>query len=162
MNEKNLPVPAAPRAEEPERVLEGERVERHQPLHPGFYWKAKKAIKVAGWAERKIPKGCVLLLLKIKRVDDKPHTVVLAGHPLIHGEVNFDFLVNEFVRDFDPEPDGPAIRAREMAEVRAEIDALQADLLNFQQDPSALLAAVVKAPALPDKRRQRDADENEQ
>jgi hypothetical protein len=141
-----------------ERVLEdGEYLARTQPLDPGHYWKAKKAIR-KGLDENGIPAGCVLLLQRIKRVDDKPHAVELAGHPLLHPESTFEFLVHDFLNKFDPEPNGAAIRAREMGELRAKIDEQQRQLLDFTSSPAAMIEELRKNPRLeaPEERRRDD------
>lgn len=135
---------------------EGERIEKHQPLYPGHYWKAKKDIK-----DREIPSGCVLLLKRIKRVDDKPHAVQLAGHPLLHPDSSFEFLVHDFLNDFEPEPNGAAIRAQEMKEIQLRIEQQQRELLNFQSSPVALLEHLKKHPALPAPKSVRRNDEDE-
>lgn len=132
-----------------EKTLDGERVEKYQPLYPGHYWKAKKNVKMHDDDDR-IPAGCVLLLQRIKKVADVPHTVQLKGHPLLHSAGSyFEFLVHDFLNKFDPEPRGAEIRAQEMRDIQAKIDEQQRDLLNFQSNPAALLAEIRKHPALP-------------
>lgn len=143
-----------PARREDDRILDdAERIERSQPLHPGHYWRAKRANK-----SESLPKGCVLLLQRIKRVDDKPHAVELAGHPLLHPNSTFTVLVDEFLRDFDPEPRGAQIRAEEMAAIRAKIDEQQRDLLEVQTDPTKLLESLRKDPALPAPKTRREEE----
>lgn len=133
-----------------EHVLDdGEYLARTQPLQPGHYWRAKAPIKHKGADEPYIEGGCVLLLQRIKRVDDKPHAVELAGHPLLNPDGTHTFLVHDFLNSFDPEPNGAAIRAEEMRTVQAEIDAKQRDLLDFSTNPAALIEELRKNPALP-------------
>lgn len=147
MNNDLIPAPA-PRADADERVLEdGERVERSQPLQPGYYWRAVKNTKDEDGD--KVPKDCVMLLQRILRVDDQPHAVELRGHPLIHGDgITFRFLVHDFLNRFEPEPNGAAIRAREMADVQAEIDTQQHDLLDFASNPARMMEELQKNPKL--------------
>lgn len=145
---KDLPVIRKPEGPD---VHEGdvERMSRFQPLNPGHYWRAKKDVKEKGARYVEVAAGCVLLLQRIKRVDDVPHAVELAGHPLINPNSTHTFLVHDFLNKFEPEPRGAEIRAEEMAKVQAQITEQQRDLLNFQTNPAALLTEIRKNPALP-------------
>lgn len=128
---------------------DGEYLARTQPLLPGHYWRAKAAIKHKGADEPYIPGGCVLLLQRLKRVDDKPHAVELAGHPLLDPGSTHTFLVHDFLNRFEPEPNGAVIREDEMRKVQADINEKQRDLLDFSTSPTALLEELRKNPALP-------------
>lgn len=131
-------------ADRAEELKDGERIAREQPLFPGHYWKARKAIKDDG-----IPKGCVLLLKRIKKVDDHPHAVELAGHPLLHPTTTFRFMVHDFLDRFEPEPDGLEIRRKELADLQAEVTEEQQRLIYVTTDPRALLEELRERPALP-------------
>lgn len=128
-----------------------ERIERHQVLRPGLYWRARNDIYDAddGTGELVVPKGQVLLLRRIKTVDDKPHHVEMQGHPL-SSYTSHAYLIDDFLANFDFEENGPAVRAAEMQAVRTEIEDKQKELLEFQSSPAKLLELVREAPALKD------------
>jgi hypothetical protein len=105
-----------------------DRYARFQSLESGKYWRCRNSHKKDG-----IPKGRVLLLKSIKWVDDKPHTIILAGHPIHDAgcmEDGYAYLVSEFLKHFEPAVDGEKIRAAEMAEVQSGITLLNNDLAN--------------------------------
>lgn len=138
------------RAETPE---EADRVSAEftvvNALEPGVYWKTKHETEInqnsRGFRGHtrtlKLPPNLTLLLVDIERFDGIDHTVVLQQHPA-HGDGTYRVLVDEFLRDFEPEPDGEAIRQREMDEIHAEVAGLQDELQRGQVD------STVMAPAL--------------
>lgn len=121
-----------------------ERIERFQSLSPGTYWRATKN-------NGDVENDTVLLLLDVREVDGKPHTVVLMGHPE-EGEGTYALLVNEFLDAFVLEPNGEAVRQREMAAVQEEVNALQRELLVGQHNPTHLAPRIEAALKELDKR----------
>ncbi|MGL6249995.1 MAG: hypothetical protein ACRC3F_03640, partial [Billgrantia desiderata] len=90
-----------------------------QSLQPGFYWRTKHDTEVhlnSRWRSGNItlPGGMVLLLVDIELFDGVEHTVVIQEHPT-QGDGELRVLINDFLSDFEPEPDGEAVREREMA-----------------------------------------------
>lgn len=100
-----------------------ERFARFQSLEAGKYWRCRVAHK-----DDKIPAGRVLLISSIKWVDNQPHTIELAGHPIHNPHTTYTYRVKEFLAHFDPAADGEKVRAEEMASVQSGIALLQDDL----------------------------------
>ncbi len=129
------------------------RIERFQSLQPGRYWRAREAVK-----SEHITKGMVLLLQSLRYAEDIPHTVILRPHPQLIGqtvEVPLDsnderqgyrtrtlnehrFLVEDFLRLFEYEPDAQRVRAEEVKAVQTKVTSLQSELLCVQADPLKL------------------------
>lgn len=127
-----------------------ERLERFQSLQAGQYWRAKEAVPEQG-----VEAGEALLLQSIKWVDDAAHTIVLRAHPLKFGTdgyietvssdgdvkrkwVRFGehaFLVDDFLRLFEFEPDAEAIRKREMAAVNLRAEEIRKSIDEFGVNP---------------------------
>ena len=122
-----------------------ERIERTQQLVPGRYWRASKKAKDADG--QVVPAGTVLLLRRIKRVDDAPHSVELHPHPL-SGSNPHPFLLKAFLAAFVPEDRGAEIRQEEMAAVHLEINAQQRELIEFQSNPMRTMDLLRQNPAL--------------
>lgn len=136
-----------------------DRIARFQSLQAGQYWRAQRAI-----VEEGIDEGTVLLIQSIRWVDDAPHTIILRPHPSKIGQRVYleipqedgstrrryfvydehRFLLDDFLSEFEFEPDHQLIRSGEVREVQNRINALQAELLETQSNP-ALLASVVEA-----------------
>ncbi|MBN3729482.1 hypothetical protein [Burkholderia sp. Tr-20390] len=136
-----------------------DRVARFQSLQSGQYWRAAVAV-----IEQGIEQGTVLLIQSIRWVDDKPHTVILRPHPSKIGRevklaipqddgstrtqwFRYDehrFLIDDFLNQFEYEPDHQPIRNNEVRAVQSRVNALQAELIETQSNP-ALLASVVDA-----------------
>lgn len=114
-----------------------ERIERFQPLQPGHYWRSTKNTQDGQGNE--IAAETVLLLKSIKYVDDETHTIILHPHPSSGQRGTYNFLVNDFLAAFDPEPDGKLVREREMADIQREVNGLQEEMQQGQQDPAALI-----------------------
>ena len=135
------------------------RLERTQPLQSGQYWRATKEIPEEG-----IAAGTVLLIQSIRWVDNAPHTIVVRPHPSKFGQRVYleipqedgstrrsyfvydehRFLLLDFLRAFEFEPDFRRIRDAELRDVQNRINVLQAELLETQASP-ALLTSVVEA-----------------
>lgn len=134
-----------------------DRIERFQSLQAGQYWRAVKPI-----AEEGIEAGTVLLIESIRYAEDDAHTVILRPHPSKIGKrvtleipqpdgstaerrFRYDehrFLTEEFLKNFEHEPDYQRIRAEEIREVQKRTAHLQAELVNVQTDPAALARVV--------------------
>ncbi len=115
-------------------------------LEPGVYWNTKRETEITQNSRGitrtlKLPPNLTLLLVDIERFDGIDHTVVLQQHPA-HGDGSYRVLVDEFLRDFEPEPDGEAIRQREMDEIYAEVAGLQDELQRGQVDPTVMAPAL--------------------
>lgn len=117
-----------------------------QSLQPGFYWRTKHDTEVhlnSRWRSGNItlPGGMVLLLVDIELFDGVEHTVVIQEHPT-QGDGELRVLINDFLSDFEPEPDGEAVREREMAEIHASIADLQDEMQRGQTDPTMMAQAI--------------------
>ena len=113
-------------------------VARFQTLEPGHYWRRKAESK------RGLPQGVVLLLLDVIEFDGKPHTVKLATHPLEGGEGRYEYLVGEFLDDWEYAPDGAEVRERELRQLQTEIAAANTELLEGQVNPALIAPAIQK------------------
>ena len=135
-----------------------ERVEKFQSLQAGQYWRAIAAIP-----QKAIALDSVLLLQSIKWVDNAAHTIVMRAHPskfgtreeieipqpdgtvrrtyVSHG--TYDFLLKDFLLQFEYEPDADKIRADETARIHSTIQQLQSELIEAQSNQD-ILARVVE------------------
>lgn len=113
-------------------------VERFQTLEPGHYWRRKAESK------RGLPQGVVLLLLDVIEFDGKPHTVKLATHPLEGGDGRYEYLVGEFLDEWEFAPDGAEVRERELRQLQTEIAAANTELLEGQVNPALIAPAIQK------------------
>lgn len=133
--------------------------ERFQSLQAGQYWRATQDIPAEG-----IDRHLVLLIQSIRWVDDAAHTIILRPHPLLIGkEVELvvpgkngkptktwhrysehRFLLADFLRQFEFEPDHHRLRAGEVNQLQVKIGALQGELMEAQQNPE-IMASVVHA-----------------
>lgn len=135
-----------------------ERIERFQSLQAGQYWRAKEVVGPEG-----IEKDEVLLLESIRWVDEAAHTIVMRAHPLKHGNTEYfeyedeggekrrtrvsygthRFLLEDFLRKFEFEPDAQLVRQAELASVQAEVDGIKAEIVDFRNSPE-LVASIVE------------------
>lgn len=133
------------------------RIETFYSLQSGQYWKAIRDVP-----NEAITAGTVLLIESVRWVDDDIHTIILRPHPSVYGQTAWvesvdsagskyrslkkftehRFLTDDFLSAFEFEPDFERIRTQEVAKARSTIDALQADLLQAQQDPTVLATVV--------------------
>ncbi len=135
-----------------------ERVEKFQSLQAGQYWRATSAVPQKG-----ISLDSVLLLQSIKWVDNTAHTIVLRADPskigtreeveipqpdgstrstyVSHG--TYEFLLKDFLLQFEYEPDADRIRAEETARIHSSMQQLQSELMEAQSNPD-ILARVVE------------------
>jgi len=125
-------------------------VEKFQSLQAGQYWRATSAIPQKG-----ITLDSVLLLQSIKWVDDTAHTIVMRAHPSKFGtreEIEIpqpdgstrstyvshgthEFLLKDFLLQFEYEPDADRIRAEETARIHSSMQQLQSELMEAQSNP---------------------------
>jgi hypothetical protein len=124
------------------REREAQRFVRFQPLAPGQYWRAKDAFE-----KLRIDAGMVLMISDIRFVEDRMHAVVVRPHPdrFVDPRItpgNFEFLVEDFLSAFDFEPDGEAIRQREISDRQRLVQQAQENLTNLNQKPEAMAEAV--------------------
>lgn len=135
-----------------------ERIEKFQSLLAGQYWKA-----MTDFPDKAIPAGQVLLIESIKWVDNQAHTIVLRAHPSVYDQridvveqsdgkeikrivraTSWPFLVQDFLRGFEFEPDHEKIRENELNQVQEEIQSLQQELIEAQSNPEILKAHIQK------------------
>ena len=161
---------------------EAQTIARFQSLQAGQYWRALEGIPQEG-----ISAGAVLLVLSVRLVDDKPHTIILRPHPLQfgtgrtlrwrdktgqaqqawHGFKEHRFLLLDFLRLFEFEPDHEAVRAKEVAQIQTNMARLQAEMVEAQADPGRMNAIVeaglreARAKTLGHTPRLRDQDQDE-
>lgn len=119
------------------------RLEAIDTLQPGYYWRAAKpfVVQPEGWGNAvTIVKGDVHLLLEVIDFDGAAHSVKLLGHPRDGGKTEHVILMQDFLSHFEPAADGEQVRAREQAEVLAEVTQIQQTMLSAQENPLALPA----------------------
>lgn len=117
-----------------------EHIARFQALDPGSYWRYEP---VDGQQiDRNFQKGVMLLLQDVDMFDGIPHTVILRGHPRKSSDSTYKLLVEAFLRDWQFEPNGEALRMQELQELQNEINDAQQDLMAAQSNPE-LVAPVV-------------------
>lgn len=113
------------------------QIERFQALEPGSYWRYTGAEPAF-----EIRTGDVLLMLDVECFEDLAHTIVMRSHPRAGRESSYKFLVEEFLNNWQYEPDGDAVRERELAQLQGEITQAQQEMLDAQVNPK-LVAPVV-------------------
>jgi hypothetical protein len=119
-----------------------QRFVRFQSLAPGQYWRA-----IEGFDRLRIEKDMVLMIQDIRFIEGRMHAVVLRPHPdrfvdprTVPG--SFEFLVEDFLKAFDFEPDGELIRQREIADRQGLVQEAQEELTNLNQNPEVMARAV--------------------
>lgn len=99
------------------------RIERMQALEVGSYWRQREG------APKKNSAGPLVVLSKVRTVDDAVHSVQVIAHPSLWGspesETYYSLLVDAFLAAYEPEPRGDQLRAGELAEANARIRAEQ-------------------------------------
>ena len=114
---------AVPAAQRPQRM---ERIDRELDLEPGQYWRLLEP--VTSGPETVYEAGTVLLVKRLRYVDDILHKVEMARHPAAEKRWDLEFLTDEFFEKFERCFDGPEIRAREIAELQGRITGIQASI----------------------------------
>lgn len=126
-----------------------DRLERFESVCAGNYCRA-----ICEVDERFIPKGQTLLIQSLRYADDKLHTVILRPHPDFYGrtyriEVGEDsyihteltehrFLLDDYLQQFEYQPDHEAIRESETSAIQSQVAQLQSDLVHIQSDPERM------------------------
>lgn len=126
-----------------------DKIERFYSLASGQYWRALNDI-----VDHPIKQGDMLLIERIDWVDNMQHTIVLRTHPSIYGKhvdytnkngiecgasfTSHKFLADDFVRNFQFEPDHQVIRNAEIAAVNAEVEAHRQLLNDAQINPDIM------------------------
>tara|TARA_R110001583_G_C5664607_1_gene409938 strand:- start:3854 stop:7132 length:3279 start_codon:yes stop_codon:yes gene_type:complete len=146
-------------------------MERFQSFQTGEYWRALVAIPQEGIAQ-----GEVLLIESIKDVDNKAHEVQLRAHPSKYGRSgnveyvdkdgrtvkkyrsfhHHNFLVKDFLIQFEFASDASEVRARELLAAQNGISTAQQKLLDAQADPTIVEKHVAKV--LKEKSQKADPD----
>lgn len=118
-----------------------ERLQSHDVLSPGYYWRAKESIKRKHkhWdhMETLVEAGDIHLLLDVIDFENTPHTVELLEHPA-HGTGTIKLLIPEFLEKMEPVYDAEAVRAREQQDIMNDVDAIQKDMAKGELNPLAL------------------------
>lgn len=128
------------------------RVERFQALSSGQYWRSNEKVASQG-----IENDEMLLITSIRWVDDKPHTIILRPHPnnmghsycvevkenghtyrQWHSYSEHRFLLDDFLKVFEFEPDHERVRSKELKQVQQKIADLQTELIEVQGDPTLM------------------------
>lgn len=107
-------------------------------IRQGSYWRARRNIGKKG-DDARIPKGCMLLLISIRDVDQQAHTIILRGHPSEGDRPSeYRFLVDEFMDSFDlvPDDEARAIRNAELKGIQQEVDNIQKVIALNAQNPN--------------------------
>lgn len=106
----------------------------------GQYWRSRADVRGGSVT---IPEGTVLLLLSIRWVDDKPHTIILRPHPsmVLEGYTEHRFLFKEFVKKFAYEPNFQRIRDAEIADIQRRISSIQNEITGIGSNPAGFLPA---------------------
>jgi hypothetical protein len=123
---------------------ECEQIERFYSLESGRYWRVVSAPDENGPEVDQ-----VLLLESIRWVDDQPHTIIIRSHPADDRLSRYRYRVDDFLDHFVFEPDGEAIRERELQEAQADIQAAQARLQAAQSSRQAIANAMREDGFLP-------------
>lgn len=149
-----------------------ERIERFQSLKSGEYWKSRESIP-----EEAILAGDTLLLVSIRWVENKAHTIILRAHPRHYDKyisVEYDengktvrtqkkmnehrFLVNDFLNRFDFDPEHQRSRDSDIAAIHALANSYQNEMSETLSTP-ALMNAVVSKKLLEDEAQERQRKE---
>lgn len=111
-------------------------VEQFQSLDPGHFWQARHDIVDQG-----IARHDTFLITDVREVDGRIHTIVLHGHPgkgyslSAHAQ---SYLIDEFIANFEYDPDGEAKRESDIARILSDTQSMQQDLVELQADPQRL------------------------
>lgn len=118
-------------------------------IEAGSWWRAAEgsALDALPFPEghRRPGHGVVLLVTALHVIDGEIHSVTLLDHPA-RGALTSRLLIADFLRDFSPEPDGAALRAREMSDLMERIQAIGARMADVPPD-HLLLEGVEGRPA---------------
>lgn len=118
-------------------------------ISAGLYWRSLVDMEDQG-----ITKGMVLLIKSIRYFEGEIHTIILRAHPLNIDKsfkvklsdkswtykqiTEHKFLLKEFVKLFEFEPDSEKIRESEVAAIQKEMDKLNLELMEAQKNPDIL------------------------
>lgn len=119
------------------------KIKKFQSLSPGTYWRLTKAEHLKD-PERSGEEGKVYLLQNLKFADDKIHSVEVTTHPGEKHRGTRKFLVQDFLNAFQYEPDGMAIREKELKEIEGEIAEQQRVIAQITQNPASALSLLEK------------------
>jgi len=121
-----------------------QRIERHEVLEPGRYWRVKVEVKRSlpryTSYHRTFHEGDAHLLLSVHEHEGKVHSVDVLEHPRDGGADVFTFLIDEFIEGWQPidDAEADAIRAREQAELMTKISDVQKEMAEASVNPLAL------------------------
>lgn len=115
---------------------------------PGTWWRASEGSRLDALPfpenHPRPEHGVVLLVSETHVIDGEIHSVSVLDHPARSASTH-RILLSDFVRDFRPEPDGAALRAREMSELMGRIQAIGARMADVPSD-AVLLESLPEAP----------------
>jgi hypothetical protein len=109
-----------------------------EPPGAGQYWRLRVDVGEANTKTAQHPKmkaGTVLLIKNIEtQVDGTEHAVHMAAHPLWHENGRFKsdqpvFMYDKFLDLWEWAPDGAKVREREMADLQAQMQEVQQQML---------------------------------
>lgn len=132
----------------PARQGTGRMAGGYDPLEnvvPGSWWRLSGAFK--DLEDRDLPDhGLVLLVHDVRVIDGEIHTIVLREHPR-WGEGSYKILLEDFLVNFTFQPDGEALREKELLDLMEEINGITRLLSSPPSDRD--LMAALPAPEAP-------------
>jgi hypothetical protein len=121
------------------------RLERHDVMEPGCYWRAKDKVTVTEHAYGRIynhvlQEGDIHLLLNVFVHEGINHSVELLCHPRRGNREVYTLLMPHFLENFEPvsEQDALAIREAEQAKIMAQVEDVQNEMAQAEVNPLAL------------------------
>ncbi|WP_137917226.1 hypothetical protein [Hydrogenophaga sp. 2FB] len=121
-----------------------QRVERHDVLEPGCYWRVRAEFKIQDkrWSHHHVvfPVGDVHLLLSLNHFEDELHSIELLEHPRDGARDSYTILIHDFLDHFDPISDQEAedVRRGEQNAIMANVSQMQEEMAQAQINPLAL------------------------
>lgn len=141
-----------PESASPVSDIDGLRkLDSQNALEPGQYWRLTKTIEVPHAFSRSygnvtLHEGDVHLITKLFEFEGTLHSITFLEHPRNANSSgkfsSYTLLTNEFFAAFEPIAleEAKAIRATEQAQVMAEVQSVQDEMMQAQSNPLALPA----------------------
>lgn len=110
-----------------------------EKIKPGSWWRL--ASEDHPLSEGPAPDhGLILMVQEVRVIDGEIHTIVLHPHPIWrgHAPAGLKMLLEDFLRNFTPEPDGENLREIEIAAVMARVQEISVEM-KTPPDPILLL-----------------------
>ena len=112
-------------------------IEHFETIEAGRYW---RVVSLPESSDFEL--GQVLMLESVRWVDNDPHTLIVRSHPSSKFIFRERYRLDDFLKHFEFEPNGDAIRAQERREAQAAIEREQQALTATQASRATLLAAM--------------------